>query len=138
MSQKRNCKQKRRGHLLDFRFSTGSLHKRKQEQATSRGVDWRCASAYLRSLPPCQLSCAILVTAASMTAKETEWLSDFAAPVAATPRKPASNRGQHQLPTAARTHAGRRSEVISQSTPAFARVAIFCRSVDMAWGITTA
>ena len=68
------------------------------------GAEW--AEIHLRSLPPCQLSCAMLVTAASMTAKETEWLSDFAAPVAAMPRKPASNRGQHQLPTAAQRMQG--------------------------------
>ncbi len=55
---------------------------------------------HLRSLAPCQLSCAMLLTAASMTANEMVWLRALAAPVAAMPRKPASNRGQHQLPTA--------------------------------------
>ena len=71
---------------------------------STQRVEWGWAEKHLRSLPPCQFSCAMLVTAASMTAKEMEWLSDFAAPVAAMPRKPASNRGQHQLPTAAQTN----------------------------------
>jgi len=56
----------------------------------------------------------MLVTAASIIANETEWLGDFAAPVAAMPRKPASNRGQHQLPTAATAHAGRQAGVDAQ------------------------
>lgn len=49
----------------------------------------------------CQWNCAMLLTAASITANEMVWLSAFAAPVAAMPMALDNNRGQHQLPTSA-------------------------------------
>ena len=45
----------------------------------------------------------MLLTAASMTAKEMVWLRAFAAPVAAMPMALDSRSGQHQLPTSAGT-----------------------------------